>query len=355
MHMFAILTRLAWRNLWRNHRRTFIMLAAIILGSWAMIFMTALMRGMVTDVITDGISALPGHVQVHHPDYRDDPSVANLIPVPDSAMAANFAAAGLEGWASRVRVPAVITSEYESRGVTLLGIDPAREPDATGIVRDAVNHWRGVSSDSVMTMVIHRPDWERSMTMRAWTKGDKKSLVRVLEPRKDRGNGTLTDDNNMWSYSPKINRVIKIPSSMMGQSWMGSDFSNNDVARADDIIDQYDHSILSVTEAEGITIYEIESVPHEEAAVVWGREVLQIREDHVVISHRFYDQDGELVKQLTSLEIGEMGGRLVALRQRMAKVETEDEWTEIQLDSIEYDVDLKDSLFTLSNLRNPRD
>jgi hypothetical protein len=88
---------------------------------------------------------------------------------------------------------------------------------------------------------------------------------------------------------------------------------------------------------------------------VWGREVLQIREDHVVISHRFYDQDGELVKQLTSLEIGEMGGRLVALRQRMAKVETEDEWTEIQLDSIEYDVDLKDSLFTLSNLRNPRD
>ena len=231
----------------------------------------------------------------------------------------------------------------------------AGEPDATGIVRDAVNHWRGVSSDSVMTMVIHRPDWERSMTMRAWTKGDKKSLVRVLEPRKDRGNGTLTDDNNMWSYSPKINRVIKIPSSMMGQSWMGSDFSNNDVARADDIIDQYDHSILSVTEAEGITIYEIESVPHEEAAVVWGREVLQIREDHVVISHRFYDQDGELVKQLTSLEIGEMGGRLVALRQRMAKVEAEDEWTEIQLDSIEYDVDLKDSLFTLSNLRNPRD
>lgn len=259
------------------------------------------------------------------------------------------------------RFPACRTSGWSAlmAGFAAIGVltvaAQAGEPDATSIVRDAVNHWRGVSSDSVMTMVIHRPDWERSMTMRAWTKGDKKSLVRVLEPRKDRGNGTLTDDNNMWSYSPKINRVIKIPSSMMGQSWMGSDFSNNDVARADDIIDQYDHSFLSVTEAEGITIYEIESVPHEEAAVVWGREVLQIREDRVVISHRFYDQDGELVKQLTSLEIGEMGGRLVALRQRMAKVEAEDEWTEIQLDSIEYDVDLKDSLFTLSNLRNPRD
>ena len=92
------------------------------------------------------------------------------------------------------------------------------ERDATQIVRDAVNHWRGLASDSVMTMVIHRPDWERSMTMRAWTKGDDRSLVRVLEHRKDRGNGTLTDDNSMWSYSPKVNRVIKIPSSMMGQS-----------------------------------------------------------------------------------------------------------------------------------------
>ena len=231
----------------------------------------------------------------------------------------------------------------------------AQERDATQIVRDAINHWRGVSSDTVMSMVIHRPEWERSMTMRAWTKGDDRSLVRILEPKRDRGNGTLTDDDNMWTYSPKVNRVIKVPSSLMGQSWMGSDFSNKDVARADDIIKQYDHSILSVEEADGITIYEIESVPHEDAAVVWGREVLRIRDDHVVETHSFYDQDGELVKRLISLEIGEMGGRVVATRQRMSKVETPEEWTEIQVVSVDYTVELKDSLFTLSNLRNPRD
>ena len=235
------------------------------------------------------------------------------------------------------------------------GIAFADEPDATAIVKDAVNHWRGLSSDSVMTMVIHRPDWERTMTMRAWTKGDDRSLVRVLEPRKDRGNGTLTDDNSMWSFSPKVNRVIKIPSSMMGQSWMGSDFSNKDVARADDIVDQYDHSILSVEEKNGITTYEIESIPHEDAAVVWGREVLKIRDDRVVSEHRFYDQDGELVKVLSSLEIGEMGGRVIALRQRMGKIDSPDEWTEIRVESIDYDIDLPDSLFTLSNLRNPRE
>jgi len=229
------------------------------------------------------------------------------------------------------------------------------ERDATQIVRDAIDHWRGLTSYTEMTMLIHRPDWERSMTMQAWTKGDEQSLVRVMEPKKDRGNGTLTDEDSMWTFSPKINRVIKVPSSMMGQSWMGSDFSNKDIARADDIIDLYSHSILSTREEEGITVYQIESIPHEDAAVVWGSELLTIREDHVVLAHAFYDQDGELVKTLKSLEIAEMGGRTIAKRQRMIKTDNPDEWTEIAVNEVEYELDLKDSVFTLSNLRNPRD
>ncbi|MCG8369885.1 MAG: outer membrane lipoprotein-sorting protein [Proteobacteria bacterium] len=239
--------------------------------------------------------------------------------------------------------------------ILLAGPLAAAERDATDIVRDAVNHWRGLSSYSVMTMVIHRPDWERSMTMRAWTKGDDRTLVRVVAPKKDRGNGTLTDDDQMWTFSPKINRVIKVPSSMMGQSWMGSDFSNKDVARSDDIVDQYDHAVLAAETVNGIRAYTIESIPHEEAAVVWGREVLTIRDDHVVLEHAFYDQDGELVKTLRSLEIAAMGGRTIATRQRMVKTDEPDEWTEIRVDEVEYELDLGDSLFTLSNLRNPRD
>jgi ABC-type lipoprotein release transport system permease subunit len=127
MHMFAVLCRLAWRYLWRNHRRTIIMLGAITVGVWAMIFMTALSRGMVEQMIEDGISALPGHVQVHHPEYLDDPSILNRVPLGDDELSALFADTGLVAWASRVKVPAVITSERESRGVTLLGIDPAAE------------------------------------------------------------------------------------------------------------------------------------------------------------------------------------------------------------------------------------
>jgi len=231
----------------------------------------------------------------------------------------------------------------------------AEERDAKTIVRDAIDHWRGISSYTEMTMTIHRPDWERSMTMRAWTKGDDHSLVRVVEPKKDRGNGTLTDDKSMWSYSPKINRVIKIPSSMMGQSWMGSDFSNKDIARADEIIDEYEHTLLGTAEVDGIVVYEIEAIPHEDAAVVWGSEVLRIREDHVMFEHSFFDQDGELVKSLQTMEITDMGGRTIANRQRMSKTDKPDEWTEIQVIDVDYDVELKDSVFTLSNLRNPRD
>ena len=97
----------------------------------------------------------------------------------------------------------------------------------------------------------------------------------------------------------------------------------------------------------------IESIPHEDAAVVWGREVLRIRDDDILLEHSFYDQDDVLIKSLESLEIDERGGRMVATRQRMAKTEVEDEWTEIYVEEMEFDIGLSDGLFTLSNLRNP--
>ena len=227
-------------------------------------------------------------------------------------------------------------------------------PNPEELVREAINHWRGVSSAGVMTMTIHRPDWERSMSMQTWTQGSDLSLVRVTEPRRDRGNGTLMIDNSMWNYSPKVNRVIKVPSSMMGQSWMGSDFSNKDVSRADDIVDQYTHRLLELSERDGFTEYVIESTPKEAAAVVWGKEILSIRSDLIVLQHDFYDQDGQLVKRLETLQIGEVGGRITALRQRMHRVDKPDEWTELRVDDMNYEAQLDAGLFTLSSLRNPR-
>lgn len=237
----------------------------------------------------------------------------------------------------------------------LLIAPPVDAQDARELVRAAWEHWRGTSSQGEMTMTIHRPGWERSMSMRAWTKGQKHSLVRITAPKKDAGNGTLMVDDNMWTFAPRVNRVMKVPSSMMAQSWMGSDFSNKDVSRADTIVDQYDHTLLEEEENQGHKVYVIESIPHEDAAVVWGKEVLQIRDDHVLVREDFYDQDGKLVKSLRSLEIAEMGGRTLAIRQRMEKVEATEEWTEIVLEKMRFDLDLAKSVFTLSNLRNPRD
>ena len=138
MRIVPVLSRLAWRYLWRNHRRTIIMLSAISVGAWAMMFMMALTRGMVDQMIADGISVIPGHVQIHDPAYLDDPSITNRLPYTDAELAEKFDDADFVAWASRVRVPAVITSERESRGVTMLGIDPEAERSFSFVDYDAV-------------------------------------------------------------------------------------------------------------------------------------------------------------------------------------------------------------------------
>ena len=222
------------------------------------------------------------------------------------------------------------------------------------LIQQAMDHWRGTSSYSEMTMTIHRPDWDRSMSMRSWTKGEKTSLVRVTKPKKDTGNGTLIKDNNMWSYSPKINRIIKIPSSMMSQSWMGSDFSNKDISKSTDIIDQYEHTLLETRQQDNHTIYVIESVPHEDAAVVWGKEIVIVRDDYILLEQQFWDQDGILVKTMKAHEIKKLGGRTVASIIRMGKEKKPDEWTEMSVQNIDFQPSLDDNVFTLSNLRNPR-
>jgi len=232
---------------------------------------------------------------------------------------------------------------------------PAANVNAAAIVKAAIEYWRDVSSVAEFEMDIHRPDWQRSMSMKVWTRGNKESLVRVTAPARDRGNGTLLLDNDMWSYNPKINRVIKIPSSMMNQSWMGSDFSNNDLAKADDLIDQYRHTLLATEAHNGHKLYVVEAVPHETAPVVWGREVVKIRDDHLLMEHAFYDQGNMLVKKLVTTEVGRMGGKMIAIRQRMQRLDKPEEWTDVVTHTAQFGLKLPANTFTLANLRNPRD
>jgi ABC-type lipoprotein release transport system permease subunit len=153
MQLLRIVATLAWRNLWRNHRRTLVMLAAITVGVWAMIFMTAMMRGMVNQMLRDGIRNLPGEIQIHNPAFLDDPGVNSLISESFADIAARLDSAGLPGWAGRVKVPAVISSEQESRGVSLVGMDPLAERDIS-FLASSISAGRNLGSAADPGLVI---------------------------------------------------------------------------------------------------------------------------------------------------------------------------------------------------------
>lgn len=226
----------------------------------------------------------------------------------------------------------------------------AGEPDGKAIVEKMFNHMRGRASESTVKMTIHRPDWERSMTIHAWTRGLDDSLFVIDAPAKDKGNGTLKKGREMWMYNPKVNRVIKIPPSMMAQSWQGSDFSNNDLAKSDTLLNDYQHSVLSTQTVDGKKVYFIESIPNPQAPVVWGKLTLKIREDEVLLEETFFDEDKKPVKVLACSQVEMMGGRLFPKIWRMQKADVKDEYTLLVYDKLAFKDKLPDRLFTQSAL-----
>ena len=230
----------------------------------------------------------------------------------------------------------------------------ADAPDADTLVEDSFKYMRGNASIATVIMTIHRPDWERKMTIKAWTRGKKYSLFYIQSPPKDHGNGTLKKSREMWMYNPKVNRVIKVPPSMMSQSWMGSDFSNNDLAKSDSFVNDYIHSIVGTETHEGQKVYVIKSMPKPDAPVIWGMQMLKIREDLIWLSQEFFDEDFKSVKRMTTLEIQMMGGKLYPKVWRMRETDQEDRYTQLTYSSLTFKSDLPDSLFTLTSLRKAR-
>jgi outer membrane lipoprotein-sorting protein len=230
----------------------------------------------------------------------------------------------------------------------------ADAPDASALVENSFKYMRGNASIATVIMTIHRPDWEREMTIKAWTRGKKYSLFYIQSPPKDHGNGTLKKSREMWMYNPKVNRVIKVPPSMMSQSWMGSDFSNNDLAKSDSFVNDYIHSIIGTETHDGQKVYVIKSMPKPDAPVIWGMQMLKIREDLIWISQEFFDEDFKSVKRMTTLEIQMMGGKLYPKVWRMRETDKEDRYTELTYKSLTFKSNLPDSLFTLTSLRKAR-
>ena len=228
---------------------------------------------------------------------------------------------------------------------------PCPAMDADQIVSDGFDYWRGKASVAIVQMLIHREDWQRAMTIKAWTRGQKESLFYITAPPKDYGNGTLKKGREMWLFNPKVNRVIKVPPSMMSQSWMGSDFSNNDLAKSDSLLVDYEHSITGIETHEGKKVYIIKSIPKPNAPVVWGMQRLKIREDQIWLSEEFFDEDLKPVKIMTAMEIQMLGGKLFPKVWRMREVDEQNRYTQLSYESLEFKISLPDQLFTLSNLK----
>lgn len=226
--------------------------------------------------------------------------------------------------------------------------------DARVLVEKAFDYWRGVSSVARFSMTVHRPDFERSMVMKGWTKGREDSLFFVEKPPKDAGNGTLKKGREMWSYNPKINRVIKLPPSMMSQSWMGSDFSNDDLAKSDSVLDDYFHSVKEKHLIDGLMVYTLESIAKEDAPVVWGKQELVVREDGVLLKQSFFDEEMILVKEMIAEQIEQFDGRPFPRLWTMRRADEKERYTRLEYLELRFGVELKNSLFSLSRLKNRR-
>ena len=230
----------------------------------------------------------------------------------------------------------------------------AMAQDPLALVIAGFNYMRDKASVSLIDMTIHRPDWKRVFTIKVWTLGNKNSLFTILAPAKDNGNGTLKKGKEMWIYNPKVNRVIKLPPSMMSQAWMGSDFSNNDLSKSDSLINDFTHTIIGTEVHEKIKVYVIKSIPKPQAPVVWGMQIIKIREDNLFIEQGFYDEEMKLVKTLKFTGIQMLGGKLYPKKMIMQKANEKVKYTIVEYKMLSFEKNLPASMFTLSSLKNPR-
>lgn len=225
-------------------------------------------------------------------------------------------------------------------------------PDATEIIRQADLKMQGESNRAVMTMVIQRPDWSREIQLKSWSLGTKKSLILITSPPRDAGTAFLKREKEIWNWQPRIDRVIKLPPSMMMQSWMGSDFTNDDLVKESSIVNDYNHVYKKDTVINDYTCYKIEMIPKPEAAVVWGRIDVYIEKKELLqLLIKYFDEDGFQVNTMVLSDIKNMGGRVIPSRLEMIPTEEPDHKTVIIYEDMSFDIPINDSFFSLQNMK----
>ncbi len=224
--------------------------------------------------------------------------------------------------------------------------------DVDAIMRHVDKLWRSDSAHAVMSMTVKTRRYTRTMEMESWSKGSERSLVVIRAPKKDSGIATLKVEDNIWNYLPKINRVTKVPASMMSGSWMGSHFTNDDLVQENTYEDDYQNSLTFSGERDGRAIYEVSATPRPDAPVVWGRVVMELEQKRLLpLRASYFDEEGVLVRTMVFDQVSQRGDRYVPMRMTLTPSDKPDESTVVEYQKIDFDVEISDQLFSLQRLQ----
>jgi len=227
---------------------------------------------------------------------------------------------------------------------------------ATDIIRRADEKFKGEQSGySVMTMTIVRPSWQRTVEFKSWTREDDYALTLITAPAREKGQSFLKRKNEMWSWNPAINRLIKLPPSMMSQGWMGSDYTNDDILRESSVVDDYTHTLEGEETIDGLPCYKIKLMAKEEADILWGSQIWWIdKKEFIGLKAELYDEDGFLVRTETASDLKVMDSRLLPTLLEIVPAETEGQKTVINIVEMKFNINIEDSFFSQQNMKTIR-
>jgi outer membrane lipoprotein-sorting protein len=228
--------------------------------------------------------------------------------------------------------------------------------DVDRLVAQSENQLRGKTFQGKLTMdVVHGGD-SRKMVMRTWSEGQNKTSIKILEPKKDKGTGNLRVDLNLWQYLAHVDKIVKIPPSMMLQAWMGSDFTNDDLVKVSNLSKDYTHQLAGHEVINKMDVARIVCIPKKDAPVAWGKVILWVTTSGAVpIKEEFYTESGELVKTMNGSDVRRFGTHTIPTTVTMKSAKKADSSTTIHYDDVIYDKAIDDSYFTQEFLRKPID